>query len=197
MKLTPLETIYNGYRFRSRLEARWAIFFDALGIDYEYEKEGYDLQGTWYLPDFWLPERNHWLEVKGQAPTAEEWIKMTLLCCLTEKFATLSVGNIGPDAQHYVFLDGGPYTPRELVGRVPPPYHLFPQQWGECEECQCVQLFVYCTTGEGFGWCRACGCQNMRAALGSPRLLSAYAAARQARFEHEASGLRRVPTLAM
>jgi hypothetical protein len=36
-----------------RLEARWAVFFDALGIRYEYEKE-FDLACTHYLPDFWL-----------------------------------------------------------------------------------------------------------------------------------------------
>ena len=51
--IKPIETIYNGYRFRSRLEARWAVFFDALGIEYEYEPEGFDLgNGTYYLPDF-------------------------------------------------------------------------------------------------------------------------------------------------
>ena len=27
-----VETVYKVYRFRSRLEARWAIFFDSLGI---------------------------------------------------------------------------------------------------------------------------------------------------------------------
>lgn len=25
--IKPIETIYNGYHFRSRLEARWAVFF--------------------------------------------------------------------------------------------------------------------------------------------------------------------------
>lgn len=50
-----IETIYRGYRFRSRLEARWAIFFDAMGEPWEYEKEGFDLKGVRYLPDFWLP----------------------------------------------------------------------------------------------------------------------------------------------
>lgn len=51
--IKPLETFYNGYRFRSRLEARWAIFFDALGVTYEYEPEGYDLGNhIYYLPDF-------------------------------------------------------------------------------------------------------------------------------------------------
>jgi hypothetical protein len=48
-----IETVYNGYRFRSRLEARWAVFFDALGVEYEYEPEGFELpSGRRYLPDF-------------------------------------------------------------------------------------------------------------------------------------------------
>lgn len=66
--IKPIETAYNGYRFRSRLEARWAVFFDALGIKYEYEPEGYTLQdGTKYLPDFFLPDQNYYIEVKGMS----------------------------------------------------------------------------------------------------------------------------------
>ena len=54
-KLRPIQTEYNGYLFRSRLEARWAVFFDACGVDYEYEPEGYKLDnGLLYLPDFLL-----------------------------------------------------------------------------------------------------------------------------------------------
>ncbi|MFA6201320.1 MAG: hypothetical protein WC679_13040 [Bacteroidales bacterium] len=64
--LKPIETIYNGYKFRSRLEARWAVFFDELHISYSYEKEGYDLDGIWYLPDFWLPDWNCWVEIKPE-----------------------------------------------------------------------------------------------------------------------------------
>lgn len=43
LNIKAIETSYKGYRFRSRLEARWAVFFDELGIKWEYEKEGYDL----------------------------------------------------------------------------------------------------------------------------------------------------------
>lgn len=64
--MRAIETEYNGYKFRSRLEARWAVFFDALGIEYEYEKEGYDLDGIRYLPDFWLPRLDLWAEIKGK-----------------------------------------------------------------------------------------------------------------------------------
>jgi ribosomal protein S27AE len=51
--IKAIETTYKGYRFRSRLEARWAVFFDAIGIKWEYEPEGFELaNGTRYLPDF-------------------------------------------------------------------------------------------------------------------------------------------------
>ena len=64
-EMKPIETFYNGYRFRSRLEARWAVFFDVGNIEYEYEPEGYVLSdGTYYLPDFYLPKLDAFVEVK-------------------------------------------------------------------------------------------------------------------------------------
>lgn len=66
MDIKPIETIYKGYRFRSRLEARWAVFFDAMGIPYVYEPEGFVLSdGTMYLPDFYLPDSDTYAEIKG------------------------------------------------------------------------------------------------------------------------------------
>ena len=65
--IKPIETLYNGMRFRSRLEARWAVFFDAIGMKYEYEPEGYALKdGTAYLPDFYLPSEDMFVEVKPE-----------------------------------------------------------------------------------------------------------------------------------
>ena len=71
--MKAIETAYRGYRFRSRLEARWAVFFDAIGVRWEYEKEGYDLDGVYYLPDFYLPEWDCWIEIKGEDPISEKW----------------------------------------------------------------------------------------------------------------------------
>lgn len=63
--IKAIETKYKGYRFRSRLEARWAVFFDTLGVKWEYEKEGFELGAAGrYLPDFWLPKLEMWAEVK-------------------------------------------------------------------------------------------------------------------------------------
>ena len=47
-------TIFNGVRYRSRLEARWAAFFDGLGWKHKYEP--YDL-GAW-SPDFLVSSSN-------------------------------------------------------------------------------------------------------------------------------------------
>lgn len=73
MQAKAIETVYRGYRFRSRLEARWAVFFDALSVPFEYEKEGFVLDDdTYYLPDFWLPTLKMWFEVKGELTLAEQ-----------------------------------------------------------------------------------------------------------------------------
>lgn len=67
--LRAITTRYKGYAFRSRLEARWAVFFDHLKIRWEYEAEGFELgNGLRYLPDFWLPDWDLWVEVKPDAP---------------------------------------------------------------------------------------------------------------------------------
>jgi hypothetical protein len=91
-----IETRYKGYRFRSRLEARWAVFLDALGIRYEYEKEGFDLgDAGYYLPDFWLPDvfGGLWVEIKPVAPTDEEVRKMEALTAITGDNGVFRVGD--------------------------------------------------------------------------------------------------------
>lgn len=63
--IKPIETNYKGFRFRSRLEARYAVWLDALRFEWRYEHEGYDLgQFGWYIPDFWLPTLECFMEVK-------------------------------------------------------------------------------------------------------------------------------------
>lgn len=94
-ELKAIETTYKGYNFRSRLEARWAVFFDALGIEWEYEAEGYDLDGVWYLPDFWLPTFNGgmYVEVKPKRELEDdEMDKIRLLVNHTKREVWLAKG---------------------------------------------------------------------------------------------------------
>ena len=92
-KLKPIETRYRGYLCRSRLEARWMVFLDHLGIDFEYELEGFDLpNGQRYLPDLWLPKIKHWAEVKPAEFTAEERSKAVWLALASQCPILLLIG---------------------------------------------------------------------------------------------------------
>jgi hypothetical protein len=62
--ISAIPATHNGIRFRSRLEARWAMFFDLMRVDWRYEYEGYKLPSGWYVPDFWLPQIKTWVEIK-------------------------------------------------------------------------------------------------------------------------------------
>jgi hypothetical protein len=68
----PIKCYYNGYLFKSRIECKWAIFFEYLNIDYLYEPRTFKLENnTDYTPDFYLPLFNLWIEVKSTYPVGK------------------------------------------------------------------------------------------------------------------------------
>jgi hypothetical protein len=138
--IKPIETLYRGYRFRSRSEARWAVFFDVAGIAWQYEPEGFDLTSVkvprvyeddltdqlndlalelglepvrvwnepedmrayaplWYLPDFYLPEQEYWVEVKPTFPTEREVLLMRRLVMATGKDGYIFYDTTTPSEQ--------------------------------------------------------------------------------------------------
>lgn len=104
MSIKAIETRYKGYRFRSRLEARWAVFFDALKIAWEYEPQGFDLgELGCYLPDFWLPEWGCWAEVKPEEPSCEEVRRLEALADETDHPAVFLIGTPREDAGPRVY----------------------------------------------------------------------------------------------
>jgi hypothetical protein len=60
----PIQTRYSEHLFRSRLEARWAVFFNHLSIKWKYEWEGYSFDNYTYLPDFYFTDFDYYAEVK-------------------------------------------------------------------------------------------------------------------------------------
>lgn len=197
--IKPIETIYNNYRFRSRLEARWAVFFDTLGVKYEYEPEGFQKDGLYYLPDFLIYDvegihASHWrknvyLEVKG-SPDFESAKKVSLFS-----------SHVSWDKDYNPHYSGLPIW---VVGNIPDPddyvndmerqrkerCKAFKDICGHCALCindfgpldgdQCFWfsldytdhlIFRGADSNYGFGtW--------------SEKVSQAFKAARQARFEH-------------
>lgn len=91
--IKAIDTEYKGYKFRSRLEARFAVFLDAMRVSWSYEMQGYDLPiNGRYLPDFYLPngglapgyDRPLWIEVKAGEPTVSEINKLRELAVATK-----------------------------------------------------------------------------------------------------------------
>lgn len=184
MEIKPIETIYNGYRFRSRLEARWAVFFDAAGIPYEYEPEGFELDGIKYLPDFYLPDQKTFFECKGRMDEESE-----------KKIAMLA------KASHKEIIIGYSGMTFQAAGWGPK-WEEFENDWEKgqlyqdsawlCECRKCGKLFFM---SEGGSWaCRCCGHYDGDAGFdvkcygddptNEYTAFLPVQAARQARFEH-------------
>lgn len=73
-RVSAIETRYAGCHMRSRLEARWAVFFDHLSLEWEYEPQGFELPSGRYLPDFrLLGDGGPFVEIKGGMPDTREF----------------------------------------------------------------------------------------------------------------------------
>jgi hypothetical protein len=179
MGLTPIQTVFDGYRFRSRLEARWAVFFNALGVKYEYEKEGFQLKNVWYLPDFWLPEVNAFVEVKGETPSKEEIAKCSALCLYSEKSVILVPGDnfAEPEYHEFYFHEWDVFHDdlRQRMREDPTEYSGDPDANGY------VMHYVYNREQAKYEYmslCRFCNGYSW------DQVLSSHVKARSARFEH-------------
>lgn len=109
-----IDTIYDGHKFRSRLEARWAVFFNEIGCKYEYELEGFELSdGTRYLPDFYLPEHSLYIEIKPSNYEADSLEKPYWLHIEGGKSVVVICGSPGVDRNMNRKFHYHGYTPTE------------------------------------------------------------------------------------
>lgn len=196
MAIKVIQTTYKGYKFRSRLEARWAVFFDALRLAWEYEPEGYELpSGTYYLPDFWVVINDvvHWFEIKpdnqGETDKFTEFMKSA-----PEECCGAVLNNI-PDPI-YVRQNYGTYYPDFAGDR---PFKLWggPQGgWDNnyrfcvCPDCKKIG-FEFDGRSARLG-CNRQRCPSHNQGNGDKNysadhsiIIAAFAKARAARFEHD------------
>jgi hypothetical protein len=186
MELKAIQTVYKGYQFRSRLEARWAVFFDGIGIKWDYEEQGFDLNGCWYLPDFHLSDFPCFVEIKPHL-RSPGWDKAQ---ALVQAGAPVLVLQGKPWPWEYVPWIGGVYGLKELLP--------FPTgQFALCKDCSARHLALSshdserhwgslfedakCPMEHILIWCRPNGILR-RGPCPRHTLEGAYLAARQARF---------------
>ena len=193
-KPMPLETKYNGYKFRSRLEARWAVFFDVLRVKYEYEPQGFLLpSGKTYLPDFKVKcygtrgdaeskPFDLWIEVKGNM-TEDDAERIREFAISKEK-----------TTDEYLAIE----NPILIVGDIPHAFSGFDSEGTECYDSMNgydICPFNYeLIDGDYFGAYPAATPNGHFYLMGDDsnyineedlsRVERAYEKARQARFEH-------------
>ncbi len=83
--------IYKGNNMRSSWEIIYAKWLDKQKIKWVYESITFDLGNTTYTPDFYLPERNKYIEVKGYW-REDAKIKFKLFKKLYPKITILIIG---------------------------------------------------------------------------------------------------------
>lgn len=179
-----METPYKGHRFRSRLEARWAVAFDALGVKWLYEPQNKRFGSVGYVPDFYLPQQAAWIEIKGEfagAAKHEALWKAHRLAEHDSRRVLVAFGDIphphpndGDESAIHVLPDGS-----ESSGFF----------WCVCPWCGRLDL-----TAGGDAGRLDCDCATSHGHCGNvdaydaPIIQAAYAAGRSARFEHGESG---------
>ncbi len=94
-KMYAIQTKFNAHRYRSRLEARYAVLLQVCGLPFQYEREGFELESGRYLPDFWLPTKGIWLEVKGWVATSKEKNQCQCLADDTDRRVVMAFGDPG------------------------------------------------------------------------------------------------------
>ena len=109
--LKAIPTRYAGCFFRSRLEARWAVFFSTLGLKWEYEPEGFELPSGRYLPDF-LIEGRLWAEVKRDGAPDSEFKKA--LAMAGHPGATVAMLSGVPEVRSYPYAETLPDGTRRV-----------------------------------------------------------------------------------
>lgn len=184
--IKAIETQYKGYMFRSRLEARWAVFFDALGVEWQYEAEGLAMRSGYYLPDFYLPRSRVYVEVKGVRPSREE---MDVHCSRGCEFVD--------SGSHYLMVVGlpGEYgamlsADRGLPGLAGVARHHGGVRFmygGSALAFLCIED-VMCSVGTELVPVLQVPEDNAALLTAHPKVVSAFHAAKQARFEHGRQG---------
>lgn len=112
------ETDYAGVHFRSRLEARWALLFDALGVPWQYEPRCFRTPEGGYLPDFLVGVRSPWwLEIKGPEPIERDYVRARHVVAQTGQKFRFLVGPIPKAPSHGILRTRVLPTPRARVWR--------------------------------------------------------------------------------
>ena len=182
-----LPTWYGGIEFRSRLEARYALFFDELHLKWEYETQGFESDGQRYLPDFllfaaagtiWVEVKPTWVVDPGEI---EKFRRFAIQRPMPSRGALLTGP---PSATSAALVIGGSIDAEDPAGG---PWEDDSQTWRWCPGGQHFDL-----TQPGMFGSRLTedGCEHIRDNDGELKIIRAATVANSAKFLNGPDGRR-------
>lgn len=187
-RIKSIQTVWHGYHFRSRLEARWAVFFENLGLKWEYEKEGFVLpSGRRYLPDFFI-QGFGWFEIKPK-PSNFNGCPYPDGGSLEEEFFSNENEDYPCPRGGVLYGTPGPVEPiySDKSSYAGTPGYDSPYFFVDCPQCGAIG-FEFDGRSARVAHCAGCSAisnsDDKNYNLDSPRILAAANKARSARFEH-------------
>ena len=161
-----IPTRFAGFRFRSMLEARWAVFFDALNIKYLYEPQGFVTDGKPYLPDFCLLLGHMlWAEVKPAFETDPDGVSRWSSFVLGRGDPGILLTDMTSRPGPFLYL--GPLGPQHDA------------QWCACPDGYHFEPVSYCDVRR----CDSCGSVFQDEGYNHPKIAAAYELARSYQFD--------------
>jgi hypothetical protein len=150
-KIKSKQTLYGNNLFRSILEARWAVFFDSLGIEYTYEPYCFGVETggreVTYKPDFFLPKLEIFIEIKPSKPFD---IENTKAAAWSKHIGDIIIlFNLNPPTKD---LENGWKFSCETPSGIPTLSESY--TWCECPKCGHIDL-------ANLGELTSCGCYSL------------------------------------
>lgn len=179
--IKAIPTKYKNILFRSRLEARWGIVFDHLGLNWIYEYQGYLLDGEPYLPDFYMPDLHCYIEIKGEEPPQRSHdlaYALSRETCLPVHIFVGMVPRPFPDLwtddhfDNYTYIYANPQG--QVKGKL---YQKDLYALNQCPKCRTVNFAPHGRLDR-----LPCGCDNPFTYKPARAIELAFAAGRIARF---------------
>lgn len=129
MTIRAKPTKYCGVQFRSRTEAKYCMLFNMFDVPWTYESKRFHLPSGSYLPDFYLPSWNTWIEIKGPSPTNGEMLLCEELKLVTKQNVIICYG-WPPSVLIFngVWIKGSPFgilNTRLILGGKPLPENIY------------------------------------------------------------------------
>lgn len=133
--MRPKRTEFKNTVYRSKLEAKWAVFFDSLGLRYEYEPHFEEVSLGYYpinyAPDFYLEDLDIHVEVK---PKELEDSEIEKVLAWARDIGPMLILN---QSYPHQTDDGYPFVywkyKRDRPGRIQ-------RWWCECPQCGKIDL---------------------------------------------------------